>query len=610
MITPITAIFPALNFPKEVDYPTQEDWSAFSAAAELNYGILSGEWSLKSELYKNQMNTLALQIQDIGENAINAITFDNISQLKLNSNMGRVDLLGYYIKGDGGGGTFYWDSTSTETDNGGTIIQATGVTTGRWKRVINNRIDVKWFGAKGDGTTNDTASIKKCLALTNIGKILFPKGTYKVNESLSLNIWDYDIEGEQAIIDFSGLNGTTYPFAITFPTSVELVNKHSIGNITFLGNNTTADFMDLSLTGSGHIAHIGFNNITIVNFKNQIVFGQNSSNIYFTKCKFYHQDTQYRTGDAIYIASSATTNSGEQLSFSQCQFGGNKYVVEGVTLTGAINMMQCALVYFESCISINVGTVNLSQCSIESNTHTKEWFIADGEGKIKITHSDFVFATTALNNYVFKSASTNLFGGINISDCTYYINPLATITIDCFSNKSNYGKVQDIRFLTIQGGAKIPMGLNNGSQLVPLLPDNTLFKNLLLPYSDDGSTLALDNTVLFNGLSTTSLTTSVMNMKRVLKIDSSKNTNDFLGYVYLYSSTTAGIQITMTFYNRDGIALASYVPYSGNPTANTWFKVNLNYYPMPPVNYSYIGLDLYGAGVARKLNIGEIVING
>lgn len=446
--------------------------------------------------------------------------------------------------------------------------------------------------------------------MTGIGKLKFSKGHYKVNEALELNIWDYDIEGEQAIIDFSGLNGTTYPFAITFPTSVELVNKHSIGNITFLGNNTTADFMDLSLTGSGHIAHIGFNNITIVNFKNQIVFGRNSSNIYFTKCKFYHEDTQYRTGDAIYIAPSASTNSGEQLSFSQCQFGGNKYVVEGVALTGAINMMQCALVYFESCISINVGTVNLSQCSIESNTHTKEWFIADGEGKIKITNSDFVFTTTALNNYVFKAVSTNLFGGINISDCTYYINPLATITIDCFSNKSNYGKVQGIRFLTIQGGAKIPMGLNNGSQLVPLLPDNALFKNLLLPYGDDGSTLALDNTVLFKGRPTTSLTTSVMNMKRVLKIDSSKNTNDFLGYVYLYSSITAGIHITMTFYNRDGIALASYVPYSASPTANTWFKVNLDYYPMPPVNYSYIGLDLYGAGVARKLNIGEIVING
>lgn len=157
MITPITATFPALNFPKEVDYPTQEDWAAFSAAAELNYGILSGEWSDKSEEFKAQANNLAQEIQDIGENAINAITFDNITQLKLNSNMGRVDVLGYYTKGDGGGGTFYWDSTSIETDDGGTIIQATSITTGRWKRVFDGAVNVKWFDIKQEiNTTNLT----------------------------------------------------------------------------------------------------------------------------------------------------------------------------------------------------------------------------------------------------------------------------------------------------------------------------------------------------------------------------------------------------------------------------------------------------------------------
>lgn len=185
MITPITATFPALNFPKEVDYPTQEDWAAFSAAAELNYGILSGEWSDKSEEFKAQTNNLALEIQEIGENAINAITFDSIAQLRLNSNIGRVDILGYYTKGDGGGGTFYWDSTSTETDNAGTIIQATGMTTGRWKRVVSGAVNVKWFGAKGDGVTDDTVAIQKAIdhvtyILTN-GSVFIPAGVYNIS---------------------------------------------------------------------------------------------------------------------------------------------------------------------------------------------------------------------------------------------------------------------------------------------------------------------------------------------------------------------------------------------------------------------------------------------
>ena len=43
MATQITATLPTLDFPREVDYPTQEDWAAFSAAAELNFGIFEGK---------------------------------------------------------------------------------------------------------------------------------------------------------------------------------------------------------------------------------------------------------------------------------------------------------------------------------------------------------------------------------------------------------------------------------------------------------------------------------------------------------------------------------------------------------------------------------------
>lgn len=203
MITPITATFPALNFPKEVDYPTQEDWAAFNAAAELNYGILSGAWSDKSEEFKAQTNNLALEIQSIGENAISAITFDNIAQLKLNSNMRRVDVLGYYTKGDGGGGLFYWDSTSTEADNGGTIIQATGITTGRWKRPKSNIVNVKEFGAKGDGVTDDYNSFFKAISLSI--PIYAPSSTYKINSELLIdnNTFSFIGDGDNTVLDFS-----------------------------------------------------------------------------------------------------------------------------------------------------------------------------------------------------------------------------------------------------------------------------------------------------------------------------------------------------------------------------------------------------------------------
>ena len=113
---------------------------------------------------------------------INDLVVENIEGLKTLST-GTINVLGYYTKGDGGGGLFYWDSVSTEADNSGTIIQATGVTTGRWKRVISGNLNIKWFGAKGDNIQDDTDYINKALSLG--GGISFPKSTYKITNSLN-----------------------------------------------------------------------------------------------------------------------------------------------------------------------------------------------------------------------------------------------------------------------------------------------------------------------------------------------------------------------------------------------------------------------------------------
>ena len=64
MATRITATLPTLAFPKEVDYPTQEDWAAFSAAAELNFGILGGSWSTQMQLWKTEANDMSIELNN------------------------------------------------------------------------------------------------------------------------------------------------------------------------------------------------------------------------------------------------------------------------------------------------------------------------------------------------------------------------------------------------------------------------------------------------------------------------------------------------------------------------------------------------------------------
>lgn len=116
----------------------------------------------------------------------------SIAALRLSSGLQEehVFVSGYASQNDGGGGFFYWDAQSTAADNGGTVIQATGVATGRWIRVItSNCLSVKYFGATGDGSTDDRAAIQATIdnALrSKIANVFMPDGRYLTNGPIHL----------------------------------------------------------------------------------------------------------------------------------------------------------------------------------------------------------------------------------------------------------------------------------------------------------------------------------------------------------------------------------------------------------------------------------------
>lgn len=94
---------------------------------------------------------------------------------------------GYSAPHDGGEGLFYMDLTDTTTpDNGGTVlVDSKGR---RWKRVYSGMVNVRWFGAKGDGISDDAPSIQKAIDYAASKKlpIIIPPGKYGVGQTIIL----------------------------------------------------------------------------------------------------------------------------------------------------------------------------------------------------------------------------------------------------------------------------------------------------------------------------------------------------------------------------------------------------------------------------------------
>lgn len=95
-----------------------------------------------------------------------------------------------YVEESGRGGYFIYDSASTATTNTGTIFQKDAGGNGRWLRIFEGfTYNVRWFNAKGDGTTDDTTAIQNALnliATNRKGELYFPAGTYIYSAALTI----------------------------------------------------------------------------------------------------------------------------------------------------------------------------------------------------------------------------------------------------------------------------------------------------------------------------------------------------------------------------------------------------------------------------------------
>src|SRR5882762_3479904 len=112
-------------------------------------------------------------------NNLQSLSFDSIASLSavIGAPGLAVTVKGFYVPGDGGGGDFYWDETSTATAVSGMILKNASVATGRWiRRYDPNFISVNLFGVLPDGVTDYAVLWQAAITFAN-GRVLYvPSG--------------------------------------------------------------------------------------------------------------------------------------------------------------------------------------------------------------------------------------------------------------------------------------------------------------------------------------------------------------------------------------------------------------------------------------------------
>lgn len=361
---------------------------------------------------------------------------------------GGAILAGKLSIGDGGGGTFYVDpNDTTSVDDGALTVVTSGGT--RIKRLREGRlVDVKWFGAKGDGTTNDLLAIQAAAdALLDGDTLYFPPGRYKLDWIDGQNVGNIRLSGRNGL----GILGDG-PQSVIYDARPETdYNGESAGGMPTSGvpvfNGTTDSSGTLSLINCSNILirdvrleSTGTATSPKTLISRKAIYGHNfSGSLRVIDCEFhgYYGEVAYGT---TYVAANAWV---DRCKFTSCT--SNNVNISSNDREMPINVTNCSFTDIYSAVAVCTfsGRVLVSGCQFYQNVSTGGYSIAldaaesfvivgnlwagwrmvprTGAGAIAISNVSGTYATTAngliaCNTIVDCQMGTKDFGGAILLD--------------------------------------------------------------------------------------------------------------------------------------------------------------------------------------------------
>ena len=212
-----------------------------------------------------------------------------------------VEVLGYYSAGDGAG-----HKRIIKVEDDGSGVQLSNKL---WACIVHNgEINVSWFGAKGDGVTDDTEAIQKAIKKANV--IILGEKTYRLTNVLEI---------------FS--------------------NKNILGNRTTLySEQQTKGIMSCGKFNGEYISNVKIDNIIFKNKQQgfnesgRVIIIHGAENVYISNCNIIGWD-----GDALIVdrnSNSPSTKNPNNIIIENCLFDGiNKENRQAITLFAGENII-------------------------------------------------------------------------------------------------------------------------------------------------------------------------------------------------------------------------------------------------------------------------------
>ena len=320
--------------------------------------------------------------------------YDTVADMVADTTI-RVDTtcktLGYYSVNDGGGSEYVIVNDNTLTDDGGSIhTLENGL---KAKLIIKDSVNVKQFGAKGNGTNDDTQLIQNALDFVQNSyttghsfSLIFPTGKYIITETLNLSY--YTRIKSAGFVRFQIPSNITNITIFAINEIAKLTSSYFAGAGIFDapiidGSNGGIVINGNSNKGTGSLIGIKMGDIVGTPSTSEPLHGLAIKNVSFHNlttclllipnnlfCNNFENLTFYNSGIGVQYSTQSveSVNSGERINFDNCTFGN---VAESIHLYVhvALKFTNCSF-DFCGCVGVNdsnMGRLEFYNCWIERN---------------------------------------------------------------------------------------------------------------------------------------------------------------------------------------------------------------------------------------------------